>query len=239
LSARRFWPVFLLLAAISGHTGAAYAGPPDYAPERAAMVERLRNSGITNQYVLAAMRKVPRHLFVQPADRARAYDETSIPVGAGEVLYSPKMVATAMQMLAPKPGDKVLQVGAGCGYCTAMLCEITPKVFAVDLRSDLLRIAKARVQALGYSSVKWRNEKGCVGWAENGLYDAILVMCAADKVPKELVNQLKDGGRLVIPVGRGPEQTITCLRKAGERLRSEAVVMPARVEPMVCQPPLP
>ncbi len=217
----------------------AYGGPPDYGPERAAMVQRLRDSGITDKYVLAAMRRVPRHQFVETGYRNRAYDETSIPVGKSEVLPSPKMVAQAMQMLSLKPGQKVLQVGAGCGYCTAVLCEITSKVFAMDNSKEARRRAETRLNSIGYMSVKWKNGKGCDGWAENGPYDAILVMCAADKVPEELIGQLKDGGRLVIPIGRGPEQTITCLSKTKGRLHSEAVLMPIRVDPMKCQQPPP
>jgi protein-L-isoaspartate(D-aspartate) O-methyltransferase len=200
------------------------------------MVERLRDNGITDKYVLAAMRKVPRHEFVETGNKRRAYEETSIPVGSGEVLPSPKMVAQAMQMLAPRPGQKVLQVGAGCGYCTAVLCEITSKVYTVDKHPEVLIPAKLRLSVLGYSTIKWDERKGCSGWPENGPYDAILVMCAADKVPEALVNQLKEGGRLVIPIGRGPEQTITCLRKAKGRLRSEAIPISTRVEPMDCQP---
>ncbi len=200
------------------------------------MVDRLRNNGITDKYVLAAMKKVPRHEFVETGNKRRAYDETSIPAGSGEVLPSPKMVAQAMQMLAVKPGQKVLQVGAGCGYCTAVLCEITPKVFTVDNSDAVRRRAQKRLTAIGYSAIKWMGGKACAGWPENGPYDAILVMCAADKVPEALLNQLKEGGRLVIPIGRGPEQTITCLRKAKGRLRSEAVPISTRVDPMNCQP---
>jgi protein-L-isoaspartate(D-aspartate) O-methyltransferase len=218
--------------------GVASPGPPDYGAERAEMVEKLRREGISNQYVLAAMQTVKRHLFVAPSDQKRAYEEISIPAGKEQALHRPYVVALATQMLDPKPGRKVLQVGAGCGYCTAVLCEITPDVYTVDLRPDVLRATETRLRALGYSSVHWRNDRGCRGWAEHAPFDAILVMCAADAVPKELVEQLRDGGRLVIPVGRGPEQTLTCLRKSGDHLRSE-VVMPVRVDLMMCQPPLP
>lgn len=214
----------------------AAAGPPDYGDERASMVERLRNRGIDNQYVLVAMQRVPRHLFVSPGDRNRAYEDLTIPVGSGQAIYEPYIVAIATQMLNPKPGSKILQVGAGCGYCTAVLCEITPHVYALDLRADIVRLAETRLKALGYSNVNWRNKRACEGWAEKGPFDAIIVTCATDAVPDALVKQLKDGGRLVIPVGHGPEQTLICLKKTGEKIRSE-VIMPIRVDMMVCQTP--
>jgi protein-L-isoaspartate(D-aspartate) O-methyltransferase len=236
--ARGFWVVLVTVAAILWQSSAVRAGPPDYAAERAEMVTRLRKDGIENQRVLAAMRQVPRHQFVAPPDRARAYEEVNIPVGSGQALYAPRVVALAIQMLDPEPAHKVLQVGAGCGYCTAVLCEITQKVYTVDLRRDVLRVAQARLRALGYSSVHWRNDRGCSGWKEHGPFDSILVLCAADTVPEGLVEQLKDGGCMVIPVGTGPEQTLICLHKSGGRLRSE-VIMPIRVELMICQPPLP
>ncbi len=236
-SGKGLWPVVLAIAAGVCQFGGAHAAS-DYATERAEMVARLRRNGISNQHVLEAMRKVERHLFASRDDQARAYEEIDIPVGKEQALYRPQVVARAIEMLDPRPGSKILQVGAGCGYCTAVLCEITPKVYAVDVRRDVLRITERRLRALGYSSVVWRNDKGCSGWEQHAPFDAILVLCAADAVPEDLVEQLRDGGRLVIPVGRGPEQTLTCLRKSGDRLRSE-VIMPIRVDMMACQPPLP
>ena len=237
-SDKGYWSVVLAIAVGFCQLGVAHAGPPGYAAERADMVERLRKNGISNQYVLAAMHRVPRHLFVAPGDRKRAYEEVKIPVVGGQALCRPHVIALATQMLDAKPGRKVLQVGTGCGYCTAVLCEITTQVYAIDLRRDVLRLAETRLRALGYSSVKWRNSKACQGWSKQGPFDAILVLCAADAVPEALVEQLKDGGRMVIPIGRGPEQTLTCLRKSEGRLRSE-VVMPIRVDLMACQRPLP
>ena len=233
-SAKRFWAALLLVAAVSGPRCAAHAGPPDYGLERATMVERLRSNGIRNEQVLAAISRVPRHLFVSGDHRAKVYEEVDVPVGDGLVLSRPYVVALSAQLLDLKPGRRVLQIGAGCGYCAALLSEITPQVYAVDMRGPVMRSAQARLRALGYSTVLWRRGKACRGWPENAPYDAIFVSCAADHVPQELVEQLRDGGRMIIPIGRGPAQTLTCLRKTGGRLRSE-VVMPIRVEPMVCQ----
>ena len=232
--AKRFWPVLLIIVGIAAQGGTLCAAPPDYAAERAEMVARLRRNGITNEHVLAAMQKVPRHLFCAPGDRKRAYDELSIPVGGGRALCEPLVIARAAQMLHLKPGRKVLEVGLGCGYCAAVLSEITQHVFAVDSRRDLVELTKARLQALGYSSVKLNSGKPCSESSQHGPFDAIFVTCAADTVPETLVEQLKAGGRMVIPVGRGPEQTLTCLVKSGGRLRSEAIML-VRVHLTVCQ----
>ena len=230
----RLWPVFVALAACAG-IGTAFAGPPDYTTERAQMVDRLRRSGITDQHVLTAMRRTPRHLFCRPSDRPRAYDDMTIPVGRGEALYEPLVVARATQELDLRPGRKVLQVGVGCGYCTAVLAEMTSNVYAIDTRLDLVRAGKARLSALGYSSIQWKSGKGCLGWSEFAPYDAIIVLCAAETIPPSLVNQLKDGGHMVIPVGTGPEQTLNCLSKVGGKLQNKAV-MPIRVDLMICRP---
>jgi protein-L-isoaspartate(D-aspartate) O-methyltransferase len=235
---KAIWLVLFVLAAICGLAGVILAGPPNYDAERAAMVARLRNAGISNQHVLAAMRNVPRHMFVPSAssvERARAYQEVDIPVHAGQVLYRPRVVALAIQMLEPKPGDKILSVGAGCGYCVAVMAEITPHVYAIDYRRDVVARAEARLDAIGYSSIEWKNTRACKGWRTQGPFDGILVMCAADSVPTELMAQVKEGGRIVIPIGRGPEQTLNCLHKTGGKLRTEVMTIPIRVDVMACQ----
>jgi len=198
------------------------------------MVDRLRRSGITDQHVLTAMRRAPRHLFCRPTDRPRSYDDITIPVGKGEALYEPQIVARATQELSLRPGRKVLQVGVGCGYCTAVLAEITSAVYAVDMRGEVLDAGKARLGALGYSSIKWKNGRGCQGWAEFAPYDAIVVLCAAESIPADLVSQLKEGGHMVIPVGTGPAQTLNCLSKTNGKLQNK-VVMPIRVDLMICK----
>jgi len=232
--AKRFWPVLLVIVGVLAQRSAFCAAPPDYAAERAEMIARLRRNGVTNEHVLFAMWQVPRHLFCYPGDRKQAYDETTIPGGGGQALYQPLVIARATQGLNLKPGQRVLKVGVGCGYCTAVLAEITQEVYAIDVSRELVRLAHARLDALGYSAITWHNGKGCQGWREHAPFDAILVTCAADAVPPGLVDQLKEGGRMVIPVGDGPEQTLTSLVKAEGRLRVE-VIMPVRLDPMVCK----
>lgn len=187
--------------------------------------------------MLAAMRQVPRHVFASASHRSRAYEDRELSVGNGQVLQSPLVVARALQALELRRGYRVLQVGAGCGYCTSLLCEITRHVHTVDIHHHAVSAGKASVESLGYTSVRWRTGKACEGWNEYAPFDAILVMCAAPEVPKDLVEQLKDGGRMVIPVipvSGGPEQTLTRLTKSGPRLRSE-VIMQVRMDPMACQ----
>lgn len=227
-----------VLCARAGQAGLSAGREAGYAAERAEMVEKLRRSGITNQEVLAAMRRVPRHEFVAPGDEARAYQEVSVPVPGGQALAPPSVIAAALDSLDPRPGEKVLQVGTECAYCTALLCEITREVNVADYRAQALELAKARIAVLGYGRVKWLRCDACKGWPEQGPYDAILVMCAADQVPDALMQQLTVGGRLVIPIGQGPEQTLQCLTKMADgKQRAEVIKVPkpTRADPMVCQ----
>ena len=228
------WCALLALWAGLGLAGIPSAGPPDYGAERAAMVDRLRAQGIRDERVLAAMGQVPRHVFVPLARRAQAYEDIEISVGSGRVLHRPYHVALASQLLELRPGEKVLQVGAGCGYRTAVLSEMTREVYVMDMSQQSIRLAQASVRNLGYSSVRWRTGRACRGWQEQAPYDAILVFCAAEQVPDALVKELADGGRMVVPIGSGPEQTLTCVRKTAGTLRAE-VVTTIRVPAMKCQ----
>jgi protein-L-isoaspartate(D-aspartate) O-methyltransferase len=237
---KRRSPLFFAIVLLLGCVLCARAGQAGYAAERAEMVEKLRRSGISNQEVLAAMSRVPRHEFVAPGDETRAYHDVSIPVPGGQALPPPSVVAAALDKLDPKPGQKILQVGTECAYCTALLCEITRKVYVADYRPKALALAKTRIAVLGYSWAKWLECDACKGWPEQGPYDAILVMCAADQVPDALMQQLKVGGHMVIPIGQGPEQTVQCLTKMADgKQRAEIVKLPKpmRVDPMMCQRP--
>ena len=237
---KRRSPLFFAIVLLLGCVLCARAGQAGYAAERAEMVEKLRRSGISNQEVLAAMSRVPRHEFVAPGDETRAYHDVSVPVPGGQALPPPSVVAAALDKLDPKPGQKILQVGTECAYCTALLCEITRKVYVADYRPKALALAKARIAVLGYSWAKWLECDACKGWPEQGPYDAILVMCASDQVPDALMQQLKVGGHMVIPIGQGPEQTVQCLTKMADgKQRAEIVKLPKpmRVDPMMCQRP--
>ena len=229
-SERAVLTAVILVAAL----GAACAASRDFAAERSAMVARLRRHQITNPRVLQAMARVPRHLFVAEARRSQAYDEAEIPLGGGEVMCSPYVTALMAQVLDPSPGANILEVGTGSGYLTAVLAEITSEVHTIDMRADLARAAQARLRSLHYTKVTCGSGNACRGWAQHGPFDRIVVNCAAQVTPESLIAQLKDGGRLVIPIGQGPEQTLNCMRKSGGRLRAETI-MKIRVSPMVCQ----
>jgi len=236
--ARGSWLAALFLAAVCGFRVPVGAGPPDYAVERGTMADRL-SAVVSDQRVLAAMRAVHRHAFVPKSEHARCYQDVAIPLPDGQLLLPPEVLARCLDALDLRPGSKVLQIGAGCGYCTAVIAHITDHVYTVDPRGQVLAAARARVHSLGYTSVVWRKGHGCRGWKENAPYDAIVVTCSADDVPSELVERLKVGGRMVIAVGRGPEQTINCLEKqrtsTGETKQIARVVMITRVPPMECR----
>ncbi|UCC69595.1 MAG: protein-L-isoaspartate O-methyltransferase [Armatimonadota bacterium] len=235
--AKRFWPAVILAAAALWCAPPAIGGRQAYTAERAAMVERLRSLGIRSERVLDAMRKVPRHLFVAETDRDRSYEDVDLPAGAGHLCLRPYVTAIAIQALNLKPGRKVLQVGTSSGYCTAVLNEMTPQVYVIDSRPEAIEFARARVREAGRSSVTWKNGHACHGWSENAPYDAIIVTCATPKVPDELVRQLRDGGRMIVPIGLGPEQTLMCLRKSDRMICTK--IMTLRVDPMRCVHPNP
>lgn len=217
----------------------ALAGVADFAARRAAMVNALRKRDIRNARVLAAMGKVPRHLFLDKSQQGRAYEEAELPVGEAHVMCSPYAVAIMAQLLAVEPGKKVLEVGACSGYLAAVLTEMGGRVYLMEAHSDAVERARRILGQLGYRSVQCRAGSACKGWPEEGPFDAIVVTCAADRLPEPLVTQLKEGGRLVAPIGRGPEQTLNCMREHEGRLRAETVDTKGfiRMSPMVCQSP--
>jgi len=198
------------------------------------MVGRLRKQRITNARVLTAMARVPRHSFVSDALRSRAYEEVDLPIGRGQVMCRPYVTALMAQVLDPTPGSKILEVGTGSGYLSAVLAEITPNVYTVDMRVELLREAQARLRSLHYDGVQTRAGDACRGWQRHAPFDGIVVNCAAEFVPESLIEQLRDGGRLVMPIGHGPEQTLNTFRKSGNMLQIHAI-MTMRVSPMICR----
>jgi protein-L-isoaspartate(D-aspartate) O-methyltransferase len=179
---------------------------------------QLRRRGVTDEQVLEAMSRVPREEFVPQESRARAYEDEPLAIGGGQTISQPYMVAVMTAALQLKASDKVLEIGTGCGYQAAILSCLSKEVYSVELRPDLAHTAAERLQRLGYANVHVHCGDGSAGLPEFAPYDAILVAAAAEKVPEPLLQQLREGGRLVAPVGEATQQTLVCVRKEGNAL---------------------
>ena len=190
----------------------------DQGVRRLRMVEeQLVRRGLRDEDVLAAMRSVPRHLFVPGEAAVDAYADTPLPIGLGQTISQPYMVALMTSLLEVDVRSRVLEVGAGSGYQTAVLAEVAGEVFAIERLAPLAERARATLARLGYANVRLAIGDGARGWHEQAPFQGILVAAAADEVPPELLGQLADGGRLVVPVGRGRrEQVLTIVERAGE-----------------------
>ncbi len=186
---------------------------------------------ITNARVLAAIGKVPRHEFVPEHSRNQAYEDHPLPIGYGQTISQPYIVAFMTEKLDPQPTDRVLEIGTGSGYQAAVLAELVAKVYSIEIVAPLALRAKADLQRLGYTNVVVRAGDGYQGWPDAAPFDAIIVTCAPDKVPQPLTEQLKDGGRMIIPIGEIWDQKLVLLHKRGQRLE-KTVVLPVRFVPM-------
>jgi protein-L-isoaspartate(D-aspartate) O-methyltransferase len=195
--------------------------------------EQLRAIGVTDPRVLEAMGAVPRHLFVPPHFRSRAYGDTPLPIGHGQTISAPDVVGFMTQALRVKAGDRVLDVGTGSGYQAAVLGELGCRVFSIEILEPLAREAGARLADLGYGWVTVRHGDGWLGWPEEAPFDGILVAAAPDHVPPALLAQLKPGARLVIPVGpEGGVQSLKILEKRADGTVDEEDALPVRFVPM-------
>jgi len=174
----------------------------DRARDRRVMVEsQIRARGVRDSLVLAALAKVPRHLFVPEGLRAHAYADEPLPIGHGQTISQPFIVAYMTETLALRGGEKVLEIGTGSGYQTAVLAEIAGQVFTVEIVEPLALRARAVLDELGYTNVHARVGDGAAGWPEEGPFDAIIVTAAAPVHPAALEQQLAEGGRMIVPVG--------------------------------------
>lgn len=199
---------------------------------RERLLERLFEEGVRNLNVLEAMRRTPRHLFVDEALAHRAYEDTALPIGHNQTISQPYIVARMTELLlGGGPLDKVMEVGTGSGYQTAILAQVVERVFSVERIHPLQERAKAVLKDINIRNVVFRHADGNWGWPQYGPYDAILVAAAPAEVPKELLNQLADGGRMVIPVGE-KEQFLTLVIREGENFIYQQVE-PVRFVPLL------
>lgn len=230
---------WLLLAAAS--LCAAAAPLSERARERELMVLTIENIAATSDTgreriapkVLAAMRKVPRHLLVPEDVRRYAYRDTALPIGHDVTISQPFIVALMTDLLEVRPGDKVLEVGTGSGYQAAILAELAGSVHSIEIIEPLARQAAAQLRELGYANVAVRAGDGYLGWPDAAPFDRIIVTAGADHVPRPLIDQLKPGGRMVIPVGKGDDLQLTLIRKSASGRISTRKLLPVRFVPLV------
>jgi protein-L-isoaspartate(D-aspartate) O-methyltransferase len=225
---------YLLFAAIAT-TGCGQQAPTaaDFGAQRQRMVEKqLKFRGIKDERVLAAMAKVPREEFVPADARPSAYEDGPLPIGYDQTISQPYVVAFMTEQLRPERSDRVLEIGSGSGYQAAILGELVAEVYTIEIVEALAKSAEATLQRLGYKNVHLKVGDGYKGWPEEAPFDAIIVTCAPEKVPQPLVDQLKDGGRMVIPVGERFAQQLYLLEKKNGQLK-ESVTLPVRFVPML------
>ena len=200
---------------------------------RLRMLETLKKQGIRDAAVLAAMEAVPRHVFVEEALQIRAYEETPLPIGQGQTISSPYIVALTCELArAGRPMERVLEIGGGCGYQAAVLARLADKVLSLERIAALIGKARQTLRALRVNNVLFKNVDGTHGYADAAPYDAIVVAAAMPYIPDELKAQLKPGGRLVAPVGMGEVQRLILI-EAKERGYSEREVEAVRFVPLL------
>jgi protein-L-isoaspartate(D-aspartate) O-methyltransferase len=180
------------------------------------VLTQLERRGIRDERVLEAMRKVKRHHFVEPAFRDRAYDDTPLPIDEGQTISQPYVVARMTSLLNLLPTDKVLEIGTGSGYQTAILAELARKVYSIERHLSLLQKARKILEEDGYSNTVLKHGDGTIGWAEYAPFDKILITAAAPGFPKTLFNQLAEGGLMTFPMGEKRTQTLVLVERHGE-----------------------
>ncbi|MBN1490741.1 MAG: protein-L-isoaspartate(D-aspartate) O-methyltransferase [Phycisphaerae bacterium] len=209
------------------------AAGQDYSGLRQRMVaEQIEARGIKDERVLAAMREVPRERFVDADQRVCAFEDRALPIEAGQTVSQPYMVAAMTEALTVGPTHRVLEIGTGSGYQTAILARLAAEVYTIERLEALSRRAQALLGALDAENVRYHVGDGTLGWPEAAPFDRILVTAGAPDVPRPLVDQLIDGGRLVVPVGRSGTQTLTIVTRLGGRT-SERLLMGCRFVPLI------
>jgi len=205
---------------------------PDLRGPRRRLVELLQSSGIRDVAVLRAIDLTPRHLFVPSAVRHRAYEDSALPIGNGQTISQPSIHARYLELLQLSGREKVLEVGTGSGYQTVLLSHLVEQVFSIERIPALLERSREIVRQLNVRNVTLLLGDGTFGWREYGPYDAILVSAAAPDVPQPLVDQLADGGRMLVPLGGKEEQTLVLITRRGDEVERRDIA-PVRFVPLV------
>lgn len=226
------WQVAAVAALVLCTAAAARAQPRPYEAARKKLVDEvLLRSGIKDERVLKAMQDTPRHEFVAPGLRTKAYLDMALPIGEQQTISSPFIVAYMTQSLDPQPTDKVLEIGTGSGFQAAVLSPLVKDVYSIEIVESLGKKAAVTLTRLGYKNVHTKVGDGYLGWPEHAPFDKIIVTCSPEKVPQPLVEQLAEGGLMVVPVGERYSQTLYLLRKKEGKLQSEAL-LPTLFVPM-------
>ncbi len=237
MASRVLW---LLLSLVPGFPRAPspallVPAPPDpWTAAREQMTqEQIAARGVSDAAVLAAMRTVPRHLFVPAGEIDHAYEDRPLPIGHGQTISQPYIVALMTELARLRPGHRVLEVGTGCGYQAAVLSRLVKQVFTIEIVEPLALAARDRLASLGYANVTSRVGDGYEGWPSEAPFDIVLVTAAPEHVPQPLIEQLKPGGRLVIPVGPAWNQNLELIEKDQSGRTHSRVVAPVRFVPMI------
>jgi len=217
---------FLALPVLLASCQRRPAGPvATKAPPGERLVIEARARGVKDERVLGAIAAVPREEFLPPDQRSHASEDRSLPIWHGQRISQPSLVALMTELLDVTRSDRVLEIGTGSGYQAAILAELTPYVYTIEIIPELAKKARAVLTRLGYTTVKVKTGDGYQGWPEFAPFDAIVVTCAPDHVPKPLVEQLREGGRMVIPVGpaTGPQRLYLFEKRGGKLVSTEVV----------------
>lgn len=193
----------------------------DFSAKRVSMVEKdIRARGVKDEKVLGAMLTIPRHLFVDPSLQEKAYNDHPLPIGEGQTISQPYVVALMTEAVALQGGEKVLEIGTGSGYQAAVLAVIARDVYSIEIKKGLFEIARKRLKSLGYGNITVKHGDGYFGWEEQAPFDAIVITASANHVPPPLLAQLKEGGRLIIPLGSTVfYQNLTLFTKAKGKVK--------------------
>ncbi|MDY6853739.1 MAG: protein-L-isoaspartate(D-aspartate) O-methyltransferase [Thermodesulfobacteriota bacterium] len=202
-----------------------FAKDDQYLKSRQTMVDKdLRGRDIIDERVLSVMSKVPRHLFVDDRLKKVAYADRPLPIGEGQTISQPYIVALMTQVLGVESGQKVLEIGTGSGYQAAVLAELAGNVYSIEIRKGLAEKARSRLKDLGYKNIEVKSGDGYFGWEEHAPFDAVIITCAANHIPVPLIIQLKEGGKLLIPLGSTTYyQTLTLITKVKGELSVEHI----------------